>query len=32
MFALLYLVPGGQAASTFVPRDLGMGLPWHHTA
>ena len=28
----LYLVPGGQAASTFVPGDLGMGLPRNHTA
>lgn len=25
-----YLVPGRQAAPSFVPCDLGMGLPWHH--
>ena len=28
--SLLYLVPGGEAATTFVPRDLGMGLPRDH--
>lgn len=27
----LYLVPGGEAAPALVPRDLGMGLPGHHT-
>ena len=24
-------MPGGEAASTFVPCDLGVGLPGHHT-
>ena len=28
---LLYLVPRGEAAATFVPRDLGVGLPGDHT-
>lgn len=28
----VYLVPGREAATTLVPRDLGMGLPCHHTA
>lgn len=28
---VLYLVPGGKAAPTLVPCDLGVGLPGHHT-
>lgn len=27
----LYLVPGGEAAATLIPRDLGMCLPGYHT-